>query len=97
MSCCMGRQRVDRRHKSGTGGTTATNENGPRRARYRRETAGVADGTRTHDDQNHNLGLYQLSYSHRRAFDYSGLRTVRGRAGLKAWLQTPLPRPPRPL
>ena len=25
---------------------------------------GVADGTRTHDDQNHNLGLYQLSYSH---------------------------------
>ena len=28
---------------------------------------GVADGTRTHDDQNHNLGLYQLSYSHRRA------------------------------
>ena len=32
---------------------------------------GVADGTRTHDDQNHNLGLYQLSYSHRRADDYS--------------------------
>ena len=30
---------------------------------------GVADGTRTHDDQNHNLGLYQLSYSHRRALD----------------------------
>ncbi len=28
---------------------------------------GVADGTRTHDDQNHNLGLYQLSYSHRRS------------------------------
>ena len=27
---------------------------------------GVADGTRTHDDQNHNLGLYQLSYSHRK-------------------------------
>ncbi len=25
---------------------------------------GVADGTRTHDDQNHNLGLYQLSYGH---------------------------------
>jgi hypothetical protein len=32
---------------------------------------GVADGTRTHDDQNHNLGLYQLSYSHRRAREYS--------------------------
>jgi integrase len=26
----------------------------------------VADGTRTHDTQNHNLGLYQLSYSHHR-------------------------------
>ena len=26
---------------------------------------GVADGTRTHDNQDHNLGLYQLSYSHR--------------------------------
>ena len=25
---------------------------------------GVADGTRTHDDRNHNPGLYQLSYSH---------------------------------
>jgi hypothetical protein len=31
---------------------------------------GVADGTRTHDDQNHNLGLYQLSYSHREGRDY---------------------------
>ena len=27
---------------------------------------GVTDGTRTHDNQNHNLGLYQLSYSHRK-------------------------------
>ena len=25
---------------------------------------GVDDGTRTHDDQIHNLGLYQLSYAH---------------------------------
>ena len=25
---------------------------------------GVANGTRTHDDWNHNPGLYQLSYSH---------------------------------
>ena len=31
-----------------------------------RRLFGVADGTRTHDDQNHNLGLYQLSYSHQR-------------------------------
>ena len=28
---------------------------------------GVADGTRTHDNRNHNPGLYQLSYSHRRS------------------------------
>ena len=27
---------------------------------------GVADGTRTHDDWNHNPGLYQLSYAHQR-------------------------------
>jgi integrase len=33
--------------------------------RNRSGLLGVADGTRTHDDQNHNLGLYQLSYSHR--------------------------------
>ena len=26
---------------------------------------GVADGTRTRDNRNHNPGLYQLSYSHR--------------------------------
>src|SRR5258706_15587062 len=33
----------------------------------RREWAtenGVADGIRTHDNRNHNPGLYQLSYSH---------------------------------
>lgn len=28
------------------------------------ESGGVADGTRTHDNRNHNPGLYQLSYSH---------------------------------
>ena len=26
---------------------------------------GVADGARTHDNRNHNPGLYQLSYNHR--------------------------------
>ena len=31
------------------------------------EFFGVANGTRTHDNQNHNLGLYQLSYSHHRS------------------------------
>lgn len=25
---------------------------------------GVTDGTRTHDNRNHNPGLYQLSYGH---------------------------------
>jgi hypothetical protein len=29
------------------------------------EFFGVADGARTHDNRNHNPGLYQLSYSHR--------------------------------
>ena len=29
------------------------------------EICGVADGARTHDNRNHNPGLYQLSYSHR--------------------------------
>jgi hypothetical protein len=29
---------------------------------------GVADGARTHDNRNHNPGLYQLSYSHHRDF-----------------------------
>jgi hypothetical protein len=29
---------------------------------------GVADGIRTHDNRNHNPGLYQLSYGHRRRY-----------------------------
>ncbi len=29
--------------------------------------SGVNDGARTRDNQNHNLGLYQLSYVHHRA------------------------------
>lgn len=29
------------------------------------EKSGVIDGARTRDNQNHNLGLYQLSYDHR--------------------------------
>ena len=29
-----------------------------------REGNGVDDGTRTHDNRNHNPGLYQLSYVH---------------------------------
>jgi hypothetical protein len=30
-------------------------------------TAGVSDGARTRDTQDHNLVLYQLSYTHRRS------------------------------
>ena len=30
---------------------------------------GVANGTRTHDNWNHNPGLYQLSYSHHKKQD----------------------------
>ena len=32
---------------------------------------GVADGARTHDNRNHNPGLYQLSYSHRISENYN--------------------------
>ncbi len=42
-----------------------------RRAGLLKVVYGVADGTRTRDDRNHNPGLYQLSYSHRRIKDYS--------------------------
>src|SRR6266536_318155 len=35
------------------------------RNRYKLLNFGVADGIRTHDNRNHNPGLYQLSYSHR--------------------------------
>ena len=31
---------------------------------YRRPEYGVDDGDRTHDNKNHNLALYQLSYAH---------------------------------
>ena len=34
---------------------------------------GVADGARTHDNWNHNPGLYQLSYSHHRDLIKYGL------------------------
>lgn len=44
---------------------------------------GVADGARTHDNRNHNPGLYQLSYSHRRATHYSA-RLVTCRQGAEA-------------
>ncbi len=31
---------------------------------------GVADGARTHDNRNHNPGLYQLSYSHHKSLPF---------------------------
>tara|TARA_B100000959_G_scaffold176975_1_gene185154 strand:+ start:900 stop:1067 length:168 start_codon:yes stop_codon:yes gene_type:complete len=36
-----------------------------RRRRITKEKTGVTDRARTGDIQNHNLGLYQLSYGHR--------------------------------
>src|SRR5439155_15944989 len=33
----------------------------------KKQQSGVADGIRTHDNRNHNPGLYQLSYGHRRS------------------------------
>jgi hypothetical protein len=46
------------------------------------ESLGVSDGTRTRDIQDHNLALYQLSYTHHRpssegCHEYSGLRPCR--------------------
>ena len=40
------------------------------------EGGGVNDGARTRDNQNHNLGLYQLSYVHHRAKILACLRSV---------------------
>jgi hypothetical protein len=37
---------------------------GDLKRRFKTGVSGVADGTRTHDDRNHNPGLYQLSYGH---------------------------------
>ena len=39
---------------------------------------GVADGARTHDNRNHNPGLYQLSYSHRQTDYIACSRRIRG-------------------
>ena len=36
----------------------------PQVIELQKEIDGVTDGTRTHDDRNHNPGLYQLSYGH---------------------------------
>jgi hypothetical protein len=52
---CMSRKAVEKRLKSKKPGQMTG---------LFAEFFGVADGTRTHDDRNHNPGLYQLSYSH---------------------------------
>ena len=53
---------------------------------------GVADGARTHDNRNHNPGLYQLSYSHHIICldngPYFGQSTWRARQDSNLW---PLP------
>jgi hypothetical protein len=43
---------------------------------------GVADGTRTRDNRNHNPGLYQLSYSHHRTFCRHALPAPQSAVGL---------------
>ena len=52
---------------------------------------GVDDGARTHDDRNHNPGLYQLSYAHQcsfrccgilRGFDYYLVKIIMGMSWL---------------
>ena len=48
-----------------------------------KERNGVADGTRTRDNRNHNPGLYQLSYSHHQDYKHRA-RTILARpAGLE--------------
>lgn len=48
----------------------------PQRARIvaapSQKKSGVTDGARTRDNQDHNLGLYQLSYGHHRAAKSTG-------------------------
>lgn len=48
-------------HRRGAGGEAKKNRPFTRTVSIFR----VIDGDRTHDNQNHNLGLYQLSYDHR--------------------------------
>jgi hypothetical protein len=44
---------------------------------FKKICTGVNDGARTRDNQNHNLGLYQLSYVHHRSKILSCLRVWR--------------------
>ena len=47
---------------------------------------GVDDGTRTHDSRDHNPGLYQLSYVHRRNAPPACLPVApRGRSDRRDW------------
>ncbi len=39
--------------------------------------SGVNDGARTHDNRNHNPGLYQLSYAHHRSTAATNLKHLR--------------------
>ena len=61
-------------------------------------TFGVDDGTRTHDDRNHNPGLYQLSYAHHKTFvpaapSSAARRTVNGAPGRNRTCNPRLRRP----
>ena len=56
---------------------------------------GVGDGTRTHDNRNHNPGLYQLSYTHHQIFVLSD--NIRLADGLPGRIRTSDPRLRRPM
>ena len=43
---------------------------------------GVTDGARTRDNQNHNLGLYQLSYVRHRRFKIIAFKAKEGQKNL---------------
>jgi hypothetical protein len=55
---------------------------------------GVNDGTRTHDDWNHNPGLYQLSYTHHKAIIQT---SPLGKTGAPGRTRTCNPRLRRPM
>ena len=52
---------------------------------------GVADGARTHDNRNHNPGLYQLSYSHRISVIIASIQTASARYCVLVVSVAPLP------
>lgn len=96
-----------RRFPSRDGRVSNAQKKKPRDRNLEASESGVGDGTRTHDNRNHNPGLYQLSYTHRLLLvpapkrfrilqEFGGLSRVAGkyfRAVLRGFSATS-PRPP---